>query len=82
MPVLRKVDACDWEWSHDLLDDGLIIDIIKDDLPIKTHGTHEEFVQRTETDSSDVSAVLVELRHQLLRVDIMQTDRAIVRHRA
>lgn len=82
MSILGKIDACDRKWSHYLLHDCFIIDIIEDDLPIKTNRTHEKLVQWAETDSSDISTVLVELRHQLFCVHVMQTNCTIVCYRA
>lgn len=78
--IRTETDALDREGSSNLLDDELVMDVVKDDLTIKANRAHEELIQRTEAEAFHMTCMLVELGKDLFSLDIIEADSTMIRH--
>lgn len=82
MSICRKTNRLNRERRHDLFDDGLVIDIIENNLSVKTHGAHQEFVDLTEAQTFYIARMLLKLADHLLGVYVVNTNGSVVCHTA
>ena len=78
MPICRKAYRLNRERRHDLFDDGLVIDIVENNLTIKTYGAHQKLVDLTEAQAFDITRMLLKLADHLLGVHVIDANGSMV----
>ena len=80
MTIGTKVDTFDWERGYDLFDDELVMNIVENDLSIKTYRAHKKFVQRTKTQAFHMPGMFIELSHNLFGLSIIEAHGTMICH--
>ena len=82
MAVTAKADGLDWERRDNFFDYQLLMNVVENDLAVKTNRAHQKFVERTETNSFDIPRVLVEASCHLFGIDVVKIHGSMIRHRS